>query len=196
MKIKDLIQNESQKSEWKGCIGWAQFRSHLYIQDHLLMYKERLVIPKVLRRKVLDILHSAHQGQTNMYLRTASSVWWPNLNKDLQTIRQACKLCDEHAPSQPKEIPVESQEPVYPFQYIVADFCQVKGKEFLVIVDRYTSWPVVYKFGKCTSVEVVKVFRKVFETYGVCEKLTTDGGTPFIRHEFQFQVLTLIWVTF
>ena len=76
------------------------------------------------------------------------------------------------------------EQPCYPFKWISADFFEVKGKGFLVIIDRYSSWPIVYQFHKATSSELVKAVRKVFETYGVAEKITSDGGGPFVGEEF------------
>ena len=32
---------------------------------------------------------------------------------------------------------------------------------------------------------MIKIFRKIFETFGICENLTMDGGRQFIAGEFE-----------
>ena len=47
------------------------------------------------------------------------------------------------APSQPSEPPIRPDNPDYPFQKIRADYFTYKGKNYLVIVDRYSNWPII-----------------------------------------------------
>ena len=41
-------------------------RDEIWIQDGILMFKNRIIIPLSLRKKVLSALHSAHQGIDGM----------------------------------------------------------------------------------------------------------------------------------
>ena len=43
-----------------------RYRDFLYISSGVIMYGDRVVVPSSLRRSVLDILHSAHQGVSGM----------------------------------------------------------------------------------------------------------------------------------
>ena len=45
------------------CKEYHQYRDKLYPRDGVLMYDDRLVIPKGIRDRVLDVLHAAHQGK-------------------------------------------------------------------------------------------------------------------------------------
>ena len=58
------------------------------------------------------------------------------ISQDIQHQQEKCQKCSIDAPSQPKSSPVVLEQPCYPFQWISADFFEVKGKEFLVIIDR------------------------------------------------------------
>ena len=118
-------------------------------------------------------------------LRAAECVWWPCLSADVQRRRDECHRCSTHAPSQPRDPPHRYPDPNYPFEQLVADFFEIRGRHYIVIVDRYSNWPIVVKMGQTNSSETVKIFRKVFETYGVCSHLTTDGGTQFTGGEFE-----------
>ena len=99
-------------------------------------------------------------------------------------MRDGCKKYTEDAPTQPRDPPEKLITARYPFQYIVADFFEIKSTQFLVIVDRFSSWPIVYKFAKANSFKLMKCMRKIFETYGVPQVLTSDGGTQFTSAQF------------
>ena len=52
------------------------------------------------------------------------------------------------------------------------------GKEYLVIVDRYTNWPIVQrKTGGAAP--LIDRLRETFSTYGIPDDLSTDGGPDF-----------------
>ena len=56
-------------------------RAHLSIQEPVILYKERVVVPLSLRSEVLDILHSGNGGVTSMTSRARVSVWWPGITR-------------------------------------------------------------------------------------------------------------------
>ena len=57
---------ESVKPFWN-------FRFDLFLTgDGVLWYKDRVVIPGKLKQRVLDVLHSAHQGVVGMNCRAQS----------------------------------------------------------------------------------------------------------------------------
>ena len=120
-----------------------QYRDHLYILDRVVMYKDRIVIPQQLRPSVLETLHSAHQGTTKMIARATTSVFWPGITRDIEEMRNRCTHCNRMAPSQPAAPPTALAYPEYPFQKVCADFFTYKGKHYLVLVDRYSNWPIV-----------------------------------------------------
>ena len=66
----------------------------------------------------------------------------------------------------------------------VADYCDIKGKTWLVTRERFTGWVSVFYFaGAASSKELIKVFRDIFTTFGVPQEITTDGGPQFSSHD-------------
>ena len=55
--------------------------AELTVQNGLLLRGGRIVIPSPLRRKLLDKIHSGHQGITKSRERARQSIWWPGLSK-------------------------------------------------------------------------------------------------------------------
>jgi len=71
----------------------------LYIQDGVILYEDRVVIPPSLRQRVVQHLHAAHQGISTMEQRARKVVYWPGITKDITDIRRACDACNRNAPS-------------------------------------------------------------------------------------------------
>jgi hypothetical protein len=158
-----------------------RYRDMLSSAAGVLMYGDRVVVPRALRGEVLATLHAGHQGVTSMLARGMSSVWWPGMKEDVLGVRRACGECDSNAPSQSREPPPELSQPEYPFQRICADYFAVAGKQYLVLVDRYSGWPSIHqpKVGG-TAREFVNILKAHCETFGIPEELATDGGSQFV----------------
>ena len=82
------------------------------------------------------------------------------------------------AKSNPMQPPSELPIPDYPFQMICSDYFSFNGTDYVVIVDRYSNWPMVYRseFG---AEGLVRRLRETFVTFGIPEELTSDGGPQF-----------------
>ena len=145
---------------------YHQFRSSLYTADGVILYRDRIVIPQALRQDVLLALHSAHQGVTAMTARAESSVFWPGITADISKTRSQCMHCNRMTPSQPSAPPAPTTLPTYLFQCICADYFQYKGMSYLVIVDRYSNWPIVERNTDGAD-GLVASLRRTFVTYGI-----------------------------
>ena len=157
---------------------YHQFRHHLTSFDGVILYKDRILIPPKLRERVLDALHSAHQGVTQMCSRAESSVFWPGMTPAIAERRASCEACNRMAPSQPNAPPYPPISPAYPFQCLVADFFHHRGHHYLVIVDRYSNWPIVTKSSD-GSAGLISSLRLAFVTFGISDELSSDGGPEF-----------------
>ena len=61
------------------------------VRDDGVVYMEtRIVITKLFRPRILDTLHSAHQGVTSMRMRADKSIFWPRMAQDIANKRQGC----------------------------------------------------------------------------------------------------------
>ena len=122
---------------------YYQFRDHLYTVDGVILYKDRIVIPPSLRPHILATLHSAHQGVTSLTARAESTIFWPGITPAIASLRANCGHCNRMAPSQPSAPAYPPVPPTHPFQCICADFFTHKGMHYLVVVDRYSNWPII-----------------------------------------------------
>lgn len=157
---------------------YHQFRNHLSTVDGVIIYKDRIVVPPLLRKDVLTALHSAHQGISSMMSRAETSVFWPGISNDIIKLRNSCNHCNRNAPSQPSAPPTPPIYPLYPFQCVCADFFHYKGGYYLVIVDRYSNWPIVER-AHSGAPGLIDCLRRTFVTFGIADELSSDGGPEF-----------------
>ena len=69
---------------------------------------------------------------------------------------------------------------------IVADYCTIKAKTWLVLADRFNRWVSVFYFPReATAKQLIKILRKIFSTFDVAESIATDEGSRFIANEME-----------
>jgi hypothetical protein len=161
-------------------------RENLWIQNEIVMFKGRIVIPTLLRERCLQMLHIAHQGVEGMKSRANECIYWPGLNADIQRKRNGCITCNRIAPSQAREPLNLLPFPDYPFQHICMDAFQLGKYHYVAVVDKFSGWLIVFDFKHDPkSKNIVDCLRSVFKAFGTPEKLFTDGGTPFQAGEMK-----------
>ena len=165
-----------------------QYRETLYVVDGVVMYGDRVVIPARLRKEVLDNLHGAHQGTSQMLARASTTVFWPGISVDVQKVRDECEACGRMAPSQRTTHPVAPIVPTSPFEAVATDYFDLAGNHYLIVVDRLTNWADVRrakpKTNEAGSQGLLDLFREVFRNYGVPAEISSDGGPEYTSNEF------------
>ena len=189
-KVRDAIENGHMgdvRSADPEIKPFLRYSDRLYVQDGVVLMGNRIAVPDRLQNRVLECLHSAHQGVTQMYARAELAVFWPNLHSDLEQIRADCATCRMNAPSNPKLPPHEPPQLDYPFQQICLDYMKLNGVPYLVTVDRLTGWPDVRRsrYDDAGAKGLITMLREIFTTYGIAEEVTSDGCSEIMSHEVQ-----------
>ena len=179
-KVKALIVGEPIDTEDMPLLvkQYKRYLDQMTIIDGVVMIGQRIVIPTTLQPEILKALHAAHQGITMMCQRAADTVFWPGITVDITRTRENCEACHRIAKSNAKLPPEDITLPEYPFQNICADYFQYQSNNYLIVVDRYSNWPMVFQ-EKGKAEGLVSRLRDMFETFGAPEELTTDGGPQF-----------------
>ena len=98
----------------------------------------RMLIPKPLRNRVYQILHTDHRRDlTRVKRRAQEHVYWPNMAAELKTFIYQCVHCQVNMPSHVREPLVPTKAPVYSFQIVACDYFEVDQHSYMVYVDRY-----------------------------------------------------------
>ena len=80
--------------------------------------------------------------------------------------------------SNPSLTPYDPPEPEFPFQYLCAIYFSYGGKEYCVVVDRYSHWPRVFAADQGAR-SFTDCLRPMFSTFGICQEVVTDGAKIF-----------------
>ena len=176
--IEKVIDNEETPSMTPSVKLYRKHIHQMTIVDGVVMIGQRIVVPTSLQPEILKALHAAHQGITMMCQRAADTVFWPGITVDITRTRENCEACHRIAKSNAKLPLEEITVSEYLFQNLCADYFQHTGNNYLIIVDRYSNWPMVFQ-EKGKAEGLVSRLRDMFVTFGVPEELTTDGGPQF-----------------
>ena len=181
------IQSKEEMDTFPDQISvYNKYREDLLVVDGVPMYGRRIIIPKSLRSRILDGLHSAHQCSVKMTDRAKDSVFWPGITADIENKRKMCVFCERNAPSQAMMPPLPLESPQYPFQMVVGDFFNVKGKSWLVLADRFSGWLSVHYYPReASTTELIRSMKDYFSVFGICEHFSSDDGPQFRSTEFR-----------
>ena len=78
---------------------YAKMKDLLCVDNELVVCGQRLVVPRKLRKEVVQRLHSPHQGIERTRRRARQSVYWPGIDNDIKNAVQSCKKCQQMLPS-------------------------------------------------------------------------------------------------
>ena len=160
---------------------------YLSIEENLILFNQRIVIPKDQRKEILQTLHSSHQGMVKTKRRARMTVYWPAINSDIENITESCWKCQENQPSNRKEPMITEPAPTRVFEQVSIDYFFTGGSAFLVYVDKLSNWPVIHKFRKndISARTLIQSLRKNFMDLGVPVKIRSDCGRQFSSQEFK-----------
>jgi len=99
------------------------------LQDHefalnkgILLRKDRVVIPEILRNRIFKELHLGHMGIVKMKGLARNYVWWQGIDLEIEKMVRNCKECSR-VQNNPKPAPVHHWESTKEaFQRIHMDF--------------------------------------------------------------------------
>ncbi|XP_069972259.1 uncharacterized protein [Penaeus vannamei] len=109
-----------------------ELRERLSTVNGVTLMDSRPVILAALHLRVLEVLHSAHQGIAGMKARARLSVYWPGLDKSLRNRLDTCHYCRVHAPSLPREPLTLAPPPSWRYDHVAVDYFDHAGKSYLV----------------------------------------------------------------
>ena len=160
-------------------------RAHLSIANGLVLYDNRIVIPRAMQRDTLEKVHTGHLGIAKCRERAATSVWWHGIGRDITTMVDSCKFCQQNRPTQRKQPLITTDLPGGPWERIAADMCTHKGQEYLVVTDYYSRYLEIVHMRTTTSQAVIYSMKNLFARWGIPFELVSDNGPQFKSRDFE-----------
>lgn len=161
-----------------------RYRISLDVQDGCVFFGDRLFIPSELRCRVLVSLHKGHIGIVKCKQLARRTVWWPNVDSDIESYVSSCEACQRMSNSRSQVGLFPWPKTFAPFERIHIDHFFLCDRVFLIIVDDFSNW-IDVKLNKSVSSKcVIQSLKEFFTNFGLPKVLVSDNATCFSSEEF------------
>ena len=167
-------------------LPYWNIRNDLSIFDDMIIYNNRIVIPKSLQSSILDNIHNGHQGMVRCKALARQSVYWPNINNDIENKVQSCVSClnTRNMPNKIKLLPHDI--PKRPFEKVGIDIVSVNGIKYQVVICYFAKWVEICKFKKSPSAKmIIDHLRFVFTHFGIPDCCFSDREPIYKSRELK-----------
>ena len=144
--------------------------------DNVLLYSERVVIPKELPNRILRDFHTGHPGINRMKSLMRSYVYWSKMDNDITDMIEKCKGCALVAKAPPTTFkPWPKIEQLW--SRIHVDFADpLEDLYYLIVVDSYSKWPEVLRCRRPTMGTTIGFLHEMFARFGVVDCVVSNNG--------------------
>ncbi|XP_036346551.1 uncharacterized protein K02A2.6-like [Rhagoletis pomonella] len=157
------------------------------LQKGCLLRGIRVYIPKPLRKRVLQELHTAHFGMSKMKSLGRAYCWWHSMDRDIENLVSNCNACQLVRAEPKKNTPVHCwSTPTKVFERVHADYAgPIFGRYLFVLVDAFSKWPEVHIVPNMNTETTIQPCEDIFATFGLPNVFVSDHGTQFNSKAFQ-----------
>ena len=165
---------------------YYMFKNDFTVENDVLLFDNKIVVPNKLREYLLSDLHKSHMGVIKMKSLARMYFWWPGINKQIEVLAKNCENCMSTRDN-PCKVQLSLWEwPNEPWKRIHIDFLgPFLNKYFFVVVDAYTKWIEVFPTNKIDAKFPITVFQSLFARFGLPELIVSDNGTQFTSQIFK-----------
>ena len=183
-----IVRQCLMSGDWKQLTGtvYKAVKDELWMAGQMVMRGMCLVMPEKLWLQTIELAHEGHQGVARTKSRLREKVWWPDIDKQVESLIKACYPCQLVGKQQQPEPIKLTSLPDGPWMDIAVDLLDIPGGgHLLVVVDYFSRWPEVANLPQKTARHVNKCLESMFQTHGLPETLRSDNGPPFASTEFE-----------
>ena len=158
------------------------------IEGVLFRGNEVIIIPKQLRREMIQLLHKrlSHPGENSLHNLVKAKYWYPQIRDHIRAVTTSCGTCQVIKPDTRREPFGIRPTPGPPFQEVLIDHkSSLCGKKILAIIDslsRYVYCALVPSTSWNANKQPLLDF---FSRFGTPGTVRSDGGSPFSSFEFE-----------
>lgn len=175
-KLRQIVKYVEQE-DWPSRISteirpYYIRREELYVENGVLMWGYRMVIPKALQSELLGELHFYHFGMVKTKALARSYIYWPNIDQDIELTCRRCDYCQQNKSLPPKTDLTPWRIEKAPWQRIHIDYLgPVQGKMLLLMVDAFSKWIELMPVNSMSSLETEEKLKDVLPG-SVCQRLS------------------------
>ena len=159
-------------------------RGELTVEDSVFLKGSRICIPPELHDRIPYDLHDCHQGIEKMTHIARSNIYWPSIDADIADYVRCCTICAKHKASKAVQPMLPCDVPDGPQQELATNFFTHCGKEYLLIADPFSKYPLIFKVHSKTSDSITNHLQDLFSQYGTPRCFYSDNGPTLSSKPF------------
>ena len=130
-------------------------RDELSVQNGLISWGERVVVPKSVRSTMIQAAHKPHLGINSCLCRARECLFWPGMSVEIKVEVEKCPACREFEVSQGKETLMSHEIPDHPWAKVGCDLLTLDGKEYMVTTGYFSNFSEINHLGHNVSAHKV-----------------------------------------
>ena len=186
-QLKEVIQTgwPDKKQQLPPILApYYNFRDELSVYDGLVFKGEQLLIPKMMRAKMKERLHSSHIGINGCLRRARECLYWPGMAAEVKEYVSQCEVCSKYETRQQKETLMSHEMAERPWEKIGTDIYTIDGSDYLITVDYFSNfWEIDYLADTKAST-IIKKLKCHFARQGIPDSVISDNGPQFACEQF------------
>ena len=161
--------------------SYKKIKNELSDNNGVILRGDKIIIPFVLRNKVLKLAHEGHLGVNKCKSLLREKVYWPSMGSDIEKHVSDCIPCLANSKDTRPEPLKPSVLPEQPWSEIAIDFYGPlpTGEKLLVITDLYSRFPFIEFMKNTDANNVIIRLEQLFTTYGYASRVRSDNGPPY-----------------
>ena len=161
----------------------------LTLEGQCLLWEIRVVVPRKLQQRLVEVFHCGHGGMVKMKSLTPSAMWWPRIDADIEALAKACTSC-KAVTSVPSQAPLHLwwwHE--FPWQQVHMNFAgPFCGNMFMLLMNAHFKWPEILEMTSTMAGNIIATLRRLFSAFGLPGQLIKDYS-----HQLCLMNLLISW---
>ncbi|UYV73632.1 K02A2.6-like, partial [Cordylochernes scorpioides] len=182
IQLIEYAKNGWPKYKTKVCDEakpYWQFQDEIHVSDGIVYKGNCIMVPSTLRKEILQVVHSSHQGTAASKEKARSAFYWPGMITQVENEVEKCRTCQEYSRKNPEESRIAHEIPEFPWEKIAVDSMDVSGTSSILVVDYHSKFVEIRKLSSKRETETIMQLKTIFRTHGIPRTLVSDNGPPF-----------------
>lgn len=168
--------------------GLLMYRTEKNLTQDRYFNQPKIVVPTILRKEVLERVHSAHYGQLKTFNLVRKHFYWAGYFKDVENFVESCWECMKLKGKIPRQALAEMPICTKNGEILSLDICgpfkqTPKGNKYvLTIIDQFSRFLQLYPLKTVSAEEVADKLIHYISIFGAPREVLTDNGGAFIAH--------------
>lgn len=186
-KLFNAVRSGVLDTKDKELGKFAGVFDNLHIEEEVIYFGSRIVIPSRQQGRMLDELHFSHIGIVKMKDIVRRYFWWPGITKAIENTAAQCKESVKFKRKPAKQPLCPWPFARRPMERVHVDFMEFKGQMILIMVDAYSKKIWASNMGTdTTSLRTLAVlYGWFYEETGFPTTLVSDNGPQLVSKEFE-----------